>query len=76
MADEVIIDTSYQIVSPNGTANDDSNLIIDVKITRRNNSLPGVTEDQILDFVRDYLATLTTDPISITKTQTIQTAGL
>lgn len=76
MSDPVILDTSYQIVSPNSEANSDSNLVIDVKITRKNDALSGVTEDDILTFVRDYLATLTTDPVNITKTQTIQTSGL
>lgn len=73
---ETIIETKYQIVSPNETADDDSDLIIAVSITRKNGALAGTSEDQVVAFVRGYLATLTTDPVNITKIQTVATTGL
>jgi hypothetical protein len=70
---ETILETKYQI----GTSGlNDAILLIDIGITRVNDALPGVTEEQMVQFVRGYLATLTSDPVSIRRIQTIQTDGL
>lgn len=65
--------TSYQILSSGG---EDDNLTISVDIQRTNQALAGVTEIQMLTFIRNYLATLTPNPVTITKIETVETSGL
>lgn len=69
-----VIETSYAITSQGDT--DADNLFIDVSISKGPSALSGVTEEQILLFVRNYLQSLTTNPINITKRQTVETDGL
>lgn len=68
-----ITKTTYQLVS---SGENDDNLVIDVDIQRTNGALAGVSEMQMLAFIKGYLATLTPNPVSITKVETVETTGL
>lgn len=72
---ETVISTFYEILSAGGE-DDSQNLYIKVEITKGANALSGATEAQILTFVKTYLESLTTNPIDVRRTQTIQIAGL
>lgn len=73
MASVRVSKTTYQIVSTGGN---DDNLTINVEIDRSNQALEGVTEMQMLQFIKGYLATLTPNPVTITKVETVETSGL
>lgn len=70
---KTVIDVHYQI---NVTGPQDDNLFIEVKISRTNNALAHVTEYQMADFVRQYLSSLTPNPVTITRYETTRTDGL
>jgi len=69
------ISTYYEITSA-GPGGDDENLYIRVEITKGSLALSGASEAQILGFVRNYLQSLTENPINVTRVQTIRTEGL
>lgn len=65
----------YEITSA-GEGTDDENLYIRVEITKGSLALSGASEAQILGFVKNYLQSLTTNPINAARVQTIRTEGL
>lgn len=70
---ETILSTSYKMSSIN---DNDNELEIDITIKKDPGMLDGVTELDMITFVRNYIATLTPTPVIISKIQTIQTDGL
>ena len=70
-----VLSTVYEILSAGGQ-DDSQNLYIKVEITKGSAALSGATEAQILTFVRNYLQTLTTNPIEVRRTQTVMVSGL
>lgn len=69
-----VLNTTFQIAGLG--EQDTDNFTIDVKIDKGPTALSGVTEEAVILFVRKYLQSLTTVPISIAKTQTIRTDEL
>jgi len=51
----------------------DDNLQMEISINRTNNAVPGLTDFQIVDYIRDQLAAHTGRPASIFKIDTIKT---
>ena len=72
---EVTLSTFYEIISSGGD-DDSQNLYIKVEITKGSGALSGATEAQILGFVRNYLQSLTVNPIEVRRTKTVRTDGL
>lgn len=70
-----IISTVYEILSAGGD-DDSQNLYIKVEIQKGSGALSGATEAQILTFVRNYLQSLTANPINVRRTQTVMVDGL
>jgi hypothetical protein len=62
----------YEIVSP-GIGSDEEDFYIRVDIQKGPLALSGASEEQILGFVRNYLQSLTPNPIRIARIQTIRT---
>lgn len=74
MPTQTITKTTYRITS-NG-ASDLESLLISVDISKGPSALSGATEAQILGFVRNYLQSLTANPINVSREQVIITEGL
>lgn len=70
-----IISTTYEITSAGGT-DDSQNLFISVSITKGSAALSGASEAQILTFVKNYLQSLTTNPINVGRVQITRVDGL
>lgn len=70
---DTVLDTKYQITS---SGLNDAVLIVDIAITKVNDALPEVSEAEMVEYMRAYLATLTLNPVALTRIQTIQTDGL
>lgn len=73
MANQTIA-TFYEITSSGPS--DTDNLLIRVEITKGVTALSGATEEQILGFVKNYLQSLSPNPIEIARTTTVRTDGL
>jgi hypothetical protein len=69
-----ILDTEFQITSHGEL--DTDNFSISVNITKGSTALSGVTEESVILFVRKYLQSLTSNPVLISKTQTVYTDEL
>ena len=65
-----ILETTWRVtcVGPN-----DANLMMDIKIDRTNNAVPGIDDFTIVDFIRDQLALHTLLPVSIEKRDVVLT---
>lgn len=72
---EQTLQTVYEILSSGGSDNS-QDLYIKVEIQKGSAALSGATEAQILGFVRNYLQSLTTNPIRVRRTKTVQVDGL
>jgi hypothetical protein len=75
MPTQQTISQYYEITSA-GEGGDDENLYIRVEITKGPLALSGATEAQILGFVKNYLQSLSQNPINAARVQTIRTEGL
>lgn len=75
MPTQQIVSTYYEITSAGGT-DDSENLYIKVEIEKGTKALSGTTEAQILGWVRNYLQSLTVNPINVGRVQIIRTEGL
>lgn len=71
MATTRILSTRYQVQVL--SEQDNQNVTIDVKIDKTAEGLSGTSEETVVDFVRQYLQTLTPDPLEITRIQEIET---
>ena len=69
-----VLNTEFQITSHGEV--DTDNFVINVDITKGSTALSGVTEEAVILFVRKYLQSLTTNPVLISKTQTVYTDEL
>lgn len=74
MPTQTILSTFYEITSQG--ASDTENLYIKVEITKGASALSGATEAQILGYVRNYLQSLTTNPINVSRQQVVRVEGL
>ncbi len=70
-----IVSTVYEITSSGGDA-DAENLYIKVEIQKGSEALSGATEAQILGFVKNYLQSLTQNPINVGRVQVVRVSGL
>lgn len=70
-----VVSTVYEITSAGGD-DDSENLYIKVEIQKGSNALSGATEAQILGFVRNYLQSLTVNPINVGRIQVVRVDGL
>jgi len=75
MPTQQVVSTYYEITSAGGS-DDSQNLYIKVEITKGSGALSGATEAQILTFVRNYLQSLTSNPIDVGRVQVVRTEGL
>lgn len=75
MPTQQIVSTYYEITSAGGT-DDSENLYIKVEIEKGTKALSGATEAQILGWVRNYLQSLTVNPINVGRVQVVRTEGL
>jgi hypothetical protein len=71
---EETLSTYYEIVSSGPS--DTDNLYIKVEINKGPTALSGASEAQILGFVRNYLQTLSSNPITIKRTRVLRVEGL
>ena len=69
-----VLATVYEVTSMG--AKDTDQLYIRVEIQMGSTALSGATETQILGFVKNYLQSLTTDPIHACRIQTVRVDGL
>lgn len=70
-----VVSTTYEITSSGGL-DDSQNLLIEVSITKGSAALSGASEAQILTFVKNYLQSLTTNPINVGRVQVVRVDGL
>lgn len=70
-----VVSTTYEITSSGGL-DDSENLFISVSITKGAAALSGASEAQILGFVKNYLQSLTTNPINVGRVQVVRVDGL
>ena len=75
MPTQQVVSTYYEITSAGGE-DDSQNLYIKVEITKGTGALSGATEAQILGFVRNYLQSLTPNPILVGRVQVLRVDGL
>lgn len=74
MVSQQILSTVYEVVS-SGT-DDTQNLYVKVEITKGAAALSGKSEAEILGNIKVYLQSISTNPISVRRIQTIQVDGL
>lgn len=74
MVTQQILSTVYEVVS-SGT-DDTQNLYVKVEINKGTAALSGKSEAEILGNIKAYLQSISTNPISVRRIQTIQVDGL
>lgn len=74
MPTQTVVSTYFEITSSGAT--DGDNLYIKVEISKGVTALSGATEAQILGYVKNYLQSLTTNPINVSRVQTTRVDGL
>lgn len=75
MVAQQVVSQYYEITSAGGD-DDSQNLYIKVEIEKGSGALSGATEAQILGFVRNYLQSLTKNPILVGRVQVLRVDGL
>lgn len=69
-----VVETYFEITSSGES--DTDNLYIRVEIQKGATALSGATEEQVLGFVKNYLQSLSANPILVSRTQTTRVDGL
>lgn len=68
-----ILKTTYVIKTVNST---DDVLQFDISVQKDAGAIPNISELAMMQFIRDNLQNVTSDPVTLTRIQTIQTDNL